>query len=110
MPFSELEPTDMRPQLAKIADDLAHARPVPPVTTREFLSWFQAQRRGYWIVRSIREELEKAQLQTVPDFESAYIDALIELRQVVAPSREPVPRAVATPTADSDSIDAAAQG
>jgi predicted transcriptional regulator len=73
----------MRPQLAKIADDLKNGRPVPPVTTREFLSWFSALRRGYWVVRSIREELEKAGLQTVPDFESAWIDAPIELRRVV---------------------------
>ena len=74
----------VRPQLAKIASDLANDRDVQAVTTREFLSWFHAQRRGYWIVREIREELEKAGLQTVPDFEAAYIGTPIELRQVNA--------------------------
>jgi CBS domain-containing protein len=80
--------SEIRPQLARIADDMAAGRIVPPVTTREFLSWFHAQRRGYWVVRSIREELEQAGLQTVPDFESAYIDAPIELRRVVASKHE----------------------
>jgi CBS domain-containing protein len=73
--------TDVRPQLKKIAEDLAAGRVVPPVTTREFLSWFDAQRRGYWVVQSIRRELERAKLQTVPDFESTYIDELIAFRQ-----------------------------
>lgn len=75
----------MTPQLAKVADDLSHGRIVPEVTTREFLSWFHAQRRGYWVVRSIRSELKKAGLQTAPDFESAYIDAPIEFR-LLAPA------------------------
>jgi predicted transcriptional regulator len=76
----------MIPQLAKIAEDLNSGRIVPAVTTREFLSWFSAQRRGYWVVRSVRKELEKVGLQTVPDFESAYIDAQIELRRVIEPT------------------------
>lgn len=80
---------DIRPQLAKVAEDLVSGRAVPPITTREFLSWFHAQRRGYWVVRDIRKELEQAALQTVPDFESTYIDATIELRQVVAASKRP---------------------
>jgi predicted transcriptional regulator len=79
----------MKPQLAKIAEDLGNGRPVQPVTTREFLSWFDARRRGYWIVRSIRRELEGAGLQTVPDFESAYIDAPIELRRVLPSKLQP---------------------
>jgi hypothetical protein len=47
------------------------------LTVREFLSWFGAQRRGYWIVTGIREALSKAKLQTDPDFQSAYIDSPI---------------------------------
>jgi CBS domain-containing protein len=44
---------------------------------REFLSWFNAERRGYWIVRWIRNALNKAKLKTEPDFESAYIGSLM---------------------------------
>src|SRR5690349_19195852 len=96
----------MRPQLAKITDDLAHGRSVPPVTTREFLSWFHAQRRGYWIVRTIREELQEAQLQTVPDFESAWIDAPIELRRALGPSAQPEPVPPAPPASQAAEVNA----
>jgi predicted transcriptional regulator len=77
----------MNEQLERIAEELKNGRGTAPVTTREFLSWFGAQRRGYWIVRSIREDLEEASLQTVPDFEAAFIDAPIELRRVVPAQR-----------------------
>jgi hypothetical protein len=95
----------VRPQLAKIADDLAAGRVVPPVTTREFLSWFNAQRRGYWVVRSIRRELEQANLQTVPDFESNYIDATMELRRVVVPKRTKASRVNSEHTVETESAD-----
>jgi CBS domain-containing protein len=48
------------------------------MTVREFLSWFGAYRRGYWIVRQIRDALQEAGLETEPDFESAYIDSPIQ--------------------------------
>ncbi len=73
----------MNSYLARIADEIANGKSPAPVTTREFLSWFGAQRRGYFIVRSIRRELEKAGLQTVPDFESNYIDSPLDLCRVV---------------------------
>jgi CBS domain-containing protein len=69
----------MNDYLARIADEIASGKSPAPVTTREFLSWFGAQRRGYFIVRSIRRELETAGLQTVPDFESNYIDSPLDL-------------------------------
>jgi CBS domain-containing protein len=47
------------------------------LTVCEFLSWFGAQRRGYWIVTGIHEALSKVKLQTNPDFQSAYIDSPI---------------------------------
>lgn len=47
------------------------------VSVRMFLAWFGSQRRGYWIVKSIREALEEAGLVTKPDFETAYIDSTI---------------------------------
>jgi len=74
----------MNSYLERIAEEAANGKSPAPVTTREFLSWFGAQRRGYWIVRSIRKDLEDAGLQTVPDFESNFIDAPLELHRVVA--------------------------
>ncbi|MGO3934371.1 CBS domain-containing protein [Rhodopseudomonas pseudopalustris] len=72
----------MTPQLSSAAHDQANGRPAPTITTREFLSWFGAQRRGYWIVRHIRRELEEAGLQTIPDFESNYIDSLLTVQLI----------------------------
>lgn len=63
--------------LGGIASQLKKGKTAPEVTVREFLSWFGAKRRGYWIVREIREQLGAANLQTVPDFESEWIDAHI---------------------------------
>ena len=51
---------------------------VDPVSVRELLRWFDAQRRGLHIVRQIRKALAKAKLKTDPDFEGAYLDGLIE--------------------------------
>jgi CBS domain-containing protein len=53
----------------------------PSVKVRRFLSWFEAERRGYKIVRSIRRSLKKAKMATVPDFEGAYIDSRISFVQ-----------------------------
>jgi predicted transcriptional regulator len=53
-----------------------------PVSVRTLLSWFDAERRGYWIVRSIRRALKVSGLRTDPDFEAAYLDSLIQLRLV----------------------------
>jgi len=69
----------MNSYLTKISEEIASGKTPPPVTTREFLSWFGAQRRGYWIVLQIRNELESAKLLTIPDFESNYIDAQLRL-------------------------------
>lgn len=63
--------------LKDIAATLRDGKEGPSLPVREFLSWFDAQRRGYWIVKQIREELANARLQTVPDFESAYLDSLM---------------------------------
>lgn len=64
-------------RLAQIAQQLRERETAPSVSVREFLSWFGAQRRGYWIVSGIREALSHSGLQTDPDFESAYIDSPI---------------------------------
>ncbi len=49
----------------------------PSVKVRRFLGWFEAERRGYKIVRSIRRSLKKAKVATIPDFEGAFIDSRI---------------------------------
>lgn len=64
-------------RIAEIAKQLSTGGTVQPVTVREFLQWFDAQRRGYWIVSNIREALKKHKLRTEPDFESQYIDSPI---------------------------------
>ncbi|PDT82306.1 hypothetical protein CO669_34515 [Bradyrhizobium sp. Y36] len=97
--------------LVKVTDEIANGKSPPPVTTREFLSWFNAQRRGYFIVQSIRRELAAAGLETAPDFESNYIDAPLELRRA---SSEPIAPASSeaalggTPSGDKSAQTAAA--
>lgn len=54
-------------RLPQIAQQLREGKVAPSATVREFLTWFGAQRRGYWIVTGIRDELSRAGLQTEPD-------------------------------------------
>ncbi len=49
----------------------------PSVKVRRLLSWFDAERRGYHIVRKIRRVLNRVELTTAPDFEGAYIDSQV---------------------------------
>lgn len=55
----------------------------PTLTARQFIALVGAQRRGPWIVARLRERLTRYGLETVPDFESAYIDGTISF--VLAP-------------------------
>ena len=64
-------------ELTTIADDLKLNRPVNMVSTRTFLEWFGVQRRGAYIVQNIREQLLAAELRTVPDFEAAWLDGMM---------------------------------
>jgi hypothetical protein len=61
-------PVQIPPQLKQIADDNGADR---TVSVRTMLSWFGAERRGYWKVKDIRKALNKLKLRTVPDFEQA---------------------------------------
>lgn len=74
----------VRPEehLRQIRDGLKTEDTVPSVTVREFLSWFGAHRRGYWIVDQIRQFLNEFGIATEPDFRGAYIDSLISFRAV----------------------------
>lgn len=69
-------------ELTTIRDTLRAGRSVNPVTVREFLSWFDAKRRGISIVARIREELESLRLSTVPDLEEPWIDGLVAFHLV----------------------------
>lgn len=72
--------TELVPEIADIAEKLRNGRPVEPVTVRTFLWWFGAQRRGFNIVRHIRQELEEAGIETFPDFEDRWVDAPISFQ------------------------------
>jgi CBS domain-containing protein len=67
-------------QLSQISQNLQNQEQVPGVTVRTFLSWFGAQRRSFWNVFTIRNALKVNELETEPDFQSAYIDSYIHFR------------------------------
>jgi len=69
-------------ELKTIREALADGRAVNPVTVREFLSWFEAHRRGVSIVARIREVLEAECLATIPDFEEPWLDGLLAFHMV----------------------------
>ncbi len=68
---------DAAETLREIAEALRSGEPAHPVTVREFLTWFGAQRRGYGRAQRIRDALRSAELVTEPDFEGAYIGSEI---------------------------------
>ena len=59
--------TKIPSQLKEVADQVAQGS-VRNETVRALLSWFGAERRGYWKIREIRKALNKAKLTTDPDF------------------------------------------
>lgn len=67
-------------RLNRIAKDLTQGIEVQAVSVRDFLRWFGAMRRGYWIVWQIRQALKRNGLRTDPDFEGVYLDFPIEFR------------------------------
>lgn len=77
-------------RLRAVAEQLKKGEAPRPETVRSFLGWFNAERRGYYIVLDIKKALKKLNVETVPDFESAFIDAMIEF-QLVEPAPVPEP-------------------
>ena len=63
--------------LKEISDQIDNGIIPQPVTAREFIWWFGAQRRTSWNVYYIRGGLKKYKLVTKPDFEYVYIDSKI---------------------------------
>jgi hypothetical protein len=68
---------EIPPRLHEINALLKDGKQPQPEVVRTFLSWFGAQRRGEYVVRHIRKALKKVDIETQPDFASAYIDAPI---------------------------------
>ena len=71
-------------KLEQIKEQLDKGQTPDKVTVRTFLSWFGAERRGWWVVTLIERELSKYGLQTEPHFNAAYIDGLIEFKKLVS--------------------------
>ncbi len=88
-------------RLAEIAQKLLEKKAVEPITVRQFLSWFDAQRRGSWTVQWIRGYLSKAKLQTEPDFDSVYIDAPINFSLISDVTPQNVEQAKTSEKAES---------
>jgi CBS domain-containing protein len=70
---------DAPSQLVEIRDQLKSGKASVMVSVRTLLSWFNAQRRGQYIVEEIRRTLSGLTLKTDPDFEYAYIDGIIRV-------------------------------
>lgn len=86
-------------KLEEIRATLAAQEQVEPLTVRQFIGWFNAERRGYKAAWRIRRALDRVNLKTVPDFDGAHIDARI--RFVLD---EPPAEAAATATQQTEPV------
>lgn len=68
-------------RLGWMATRLKEGHRVNRITVRDLLRMFRAERRGLNKVHDIRAALDSLGLETVPDFESTWIDARIRIRQ-----------------------------
>lgn len=66
-------------ELGRIANRLRDGHRVNRLTVRDLLRMFKAERRGLNKVQDIRIALDSLGLQTVPDFESEWIDGRIRI-------------------------------
>jgi CBS domain-containing protein len=73
-----IAPLTPEARIEHICAALKRGEPEPSTTVRQFLAWFGAYRRGYWITKRIRTALDNAGVVTYPDFENAFIDAQID--------------------------------
>lgn len=96
-------------RLTAIRDSLVAGAPVEPLTVREFIRWFNAERRGYKVTYRIRRHLEEFGLRTLPDFDGAHIDARIRFALVeppVPPAEQPAhPAADPLPQVPADVVE-----
>lgn len=66
-----------RERLNEILRELKDGMSSNPVSVREFISWFGAERRGYMVAYKIRKALESLGVKTEPDFDSVPLDFLL---------------------------------
>lgn len=50
------------------------------ISIRDFIGYWDAQRRGSWVVERIQAALDRHELTTVPSFENGWFDNTIVLR------------------------------
>jgi hypothetical protein len=86
-------------KLSAIAAQLKKGVAPPRETIRAFLLWFNAERRGYSVVRRIRIQLKRHGIVTFPDFEYTWIDGSIAFSQAPADT-EAATTAAGAATAD----------
>jgi CBS domain protein len=94
--------------LKTAADQIHQTRQGRRESVRTLLSWFGAQRRGLWVVGSVRDALREVKLDTKPDFEVVYIDSEVELIPIEEVSDIPQFEGASTTEfqqADSDGAD-----
>jgi CBS domain-containing protein len=71
--------------LEELKGRLENGEEIAPLSVREFIAWFGAQRRGAATAWGIRRVLSGASLRTVPDFEAAHLDAHVRF-EIVEPA------------------------
>ena len=65
------------PELDEVIALLKDGKTVPPVSIRNFLSWFDARRRTPGNVQYIDNQLSRANVRTVPGYLNTWVDAPI---------------------------------
>lgn len=76
-------------KLIEIKKKLNRNEKVDPISVRNLLSWFwDSQRRGWFVVMTIRGALAELELETNPDFNAVYIDSLIEIKKIPPVSKK----------------------
>lgn len=68
-------------QLANIKRQLDQDETPSPVTVKIFLSWFNAYRRGWYVVQEINKWLDYYDLETYPYFDHVYIHGEINFKK-----------------------------
>jgi CBS domain-containing protein len=93
-------------KISSAAQRLKEGYRINRITVRDFLRHFGAERRGAAKVQAIRSILDSLDLQTEPDFATAWIDGLIWLRlKEGTPVAQAAPTSVDGPVSDLSSKD-----